>query len=70
MYNFQVCKIMEKFRLIIIGASCMVLLITVALINLTHLSIDTLLKTQTAAALIMITFILIHFMLEEKDAGS
>lgn len=59
---------MENFRLIIVGVSCMILLATVALINFTELNLTTLLKAQTGAALVMMTFLVVHFISEKNDA--
>lgn len=61
---------MEKFRLFVIGISCIALLICVGLLNFSQINSELLIKAQTSSALIMITFLVIHSILEEKDAGN
>ncbi len=57
---------MEKFRLTVIGASCVILLITVALIHLTQLNIVILLDVQASTAMIMVSFLVIQFMSDQQ----
>ena len=59
---------MENFRLIVIGISCITLLITIVLIQLTSIDASMLLKIQANTAMIMICAIVLHFLLEEKNS--